>query len=194
MIQQILWLTQVEFDTLCVKSKHVDTTWHKQAMVNAQELDIRPCLGTALYDEITLQVATNTLTVANNALREMFAQALAYYTAKRAMYLGWGARVMPIGTVKNVDSTAENQTNYELSALRANLDSWANEYKSIAVKWLADNSDDYPLLPKEKCGCGRGNKCQNPGTYSPFYYLRNKPNPFKCPWFGCSNSHPHTHY
>ena len=184
MITQTLWLTQLEFDTLITKSKHIDTNWHKQNMVIAQELRIKPCLGDALYDEITNQIATNTLTVANNNLREQFAQALAYYTVVEALQNGWSSRHMPIGTIRNTDTSSDTLNNYEIAALKASTEARADQFKSIAVKWLHTNSALFPLLPKHLCG---HNSCKNPGTYSPFYYMRNRPSPFKCWPFRCGN-------
>ena len=119
----------------------------------AQQFFIEDILGTPLTAELTLQIANDTLTEANQALLLKIAPPLALYTQSIAMRsLTYSVVEKGITKLKSENSEALNST--ELGEYIQSTKEYAEMALELLVKYLCECSDLYPLwYPKSDCGC-----------------------------------------
>ena len=75
----ILLVDQTDFDTYTNHSKNIDVQQYRSSILVAQSVQIEPCLGTALYQELMTQKDTNTLTPDNITLLGYIAPTIVHY-------------------------------------------------------------------------------------------------------------------
>lgn len=165
----VLWIRQDEFSDSVIISGNLDAQWYRPSMVRAQKDRIRPCLGDPLFDEINTQITTNTLTVANEALRVRLAGAIANFTVYYAYSVGLHYRLENIGPVVNVDPTASSVDNdATIARLRSEYLDYAEKDLADVLKWLFTNAATYPLFSTSDCGA-TGCRPYTSAIYIPFY-------------------------
>lgn len=131
----------------------------------AQPFFIDDVLGTPLVAELTLQVADNTLTEANEALMLKIAPALALYTQYIAMR-GLTYTIAEKGIVKFKSENSETISEKELAEFIYSTKENAELAKELLIKYLCECSDQYPLWkPSQECNCNKYLKV-NEGTAS----------------------------
>lgn len=122
-----------------------DETLLSQLIWDVQELYILPILGTALYDELTLQTRTSALTAANQTLLFTKVQPVLVW-----MVLANGAHVFTYKFRKQgiVKQNSENSTSAdleEIDRMTKKFDTWAQSYAERLTKFLIENDTTYPL-------------------------------------------------
>lgn len=170
-----LWLSQEEINNLVTMSANIDPKWIRNAMVDVQLLYLRPCLGNKLYNEITGQIQTNTITILNETLRQTFGRSIAYYTIAKAIINGLRLRASNIGLSQNIDSTVNAGEKYDSASLRSELLHEADAFKAFALEWLIVNKASYPLFPQQFCCChgaNGGKQCGAIRNYFSVYPMR----------------------
>lgn len=152
----IYLLTEAELKELTPVAKGIEASDLVGAVRLAQETDILPNIGQPLYDELVEQVAASAVTPANEALLLRIKPWLAW-TAFRYVRQNLWARTVTAG-VTHTSAPQYNQVS------KAVLD-WADDthkarsqqYKLVALEFLAKNMADYPLYapqvpPKNNLG------------------------------------------
>jgi hypothetical protein len=118
----------------------------------AQELYIAPVLGDALLEELTSQIASNSLTENNSKLIVKIAPALSFHAVYQALPFHWASIVNKGVTIRE----SENSKGVNIRDI-AQLRRWIKDDAETLVKQLVDflykNKDDYPLWrPKNNAG------------------------------------------
>lgn len=128
----------------------------------AQEIWLRPVLGTAFYEELLDQVGNNNLTDENATL---LVQAAWPYlaTAFDYEYLPFAyAHISEVGVTKgksdNSDSVDLKDITYLQSQIRKNLEI----RKDYLIKFLQQHESSFPLWVYDECACGCSCKTLDP--------------------------------
>ena len=118
----------------------------------AEKIWLIPVIGLPLYEELLVQVNTNSLTEENSTLYLMLAPyisfAVIYESAPFLMYHFSDVGVTR-GKSDNSDSITINEANFISTRLRSTLETLKSNFK----KWMDDHSDSFPLYKPDNCSC-----------------------------------------
>lgn len=121
----------------------------------AQPFYIEPILGDPLVSELTIQIADNTLTPANQALLLKIAPVLALYTQFLGMR-GLSYSVVEKGLTKLKSENSEPLSEKELAQFIFATQENAERAKELLIKYLCECRDLYPLwMPSNDCNCNK---------------------------------------
>lgn len=133
----------------------------------AQEIWVRPILGTAFYEELLDQVGNNNLTDENATL---LVQAVWPYlgTSFDYEYLPFAyAHISEVGVTKgksdNSDSVDLKDITYLQSQIRKNLEA----RKDYLISFLRQHESSFPLWVYDECACGCSCKTNDPCGCNP---------------------------
>lgn len=128
------------------------------SIIDTQETYIRPLLCDDLYEEICEQIGSDTLSYANQALMCYVKE-----VHKRYAFADFLQRQQLVVTKESVVRKIANESEFvDMEAISSNVRMYQNYAKTFAaklVKFLTDNSDDYPLWANCRCSCGQGTNC-----------------------------------
>lgn len=166
----ILLVDQNDFKTYTNHSQNIDVQQYRSSILVAQSVQIEPCLGTALYEELMTQKDTNTLTPANVILMEYVSPAIVHYATYDIIPLFY-ARFENKGITTNNETTQTSVDMSYLKWLRGEEQVKADWYKTRLINYLNDNASLYPLYVPTNCGC-EGNDCKPRNQGIHFYKSR----------------------
>lgn len=120
----------------------------------AQEIWVRPLIGSDLLDEIEDQVEKNTVSPENaTLLTEGFLwQYLSYATCLEGLSFIW-AHFSEVGITIADSDQSKSITMKDLTYVEANLRRQTEFLKESVKKFICEHSDSYPLADMCSCGC-----------------------------------------
>ena len=126
----------------------------RQMILDGQRKYIYPIICQDQYEELQLQIETNTVTPANQLLLTNIKFCLAYYALYMALPF-YKLRVREQGVLNQTGDNGTNADLEELKYLRQQITQSAEIWEINLRQFIEDNSVDYPLI--YSCSC---NKCQ----------------------------------
>lgn len=120
----------------------------------AQEIWVRPLIGSDLLEEIEDQVEKNTVSPENaTLLTEGFLwQYLSYATCLEGLSFIW-AHFSEVGITIADSDQSKSITMKDLTYVEANLRRQTEFLKESVKKFICEHSDSYPLADVCACGC-----------------------------------------
>lgn len=145
MAANILFISEQYIKDTSYIDENVDIKLLRANILETQEIRVRPLVGTALYDELTDQINTNTLTPDNTTLLDNYiSPALKYWVLHDGAYI-LQYKIMNKGIVtRSSENAASVQTN-ELDRLMSFFKDRAEFYSDRVTKYLLENETTYPL-------------------------------------------------
>jgi len=119
----------------------------------------------ALYDQLLVEIAADTLTDANTALLPFVKDYLIYKTYARYL-LNANAMSTPAGIRVQVDATSDPASDKFVAELMRQAGNDANFYQDQLADFLDCNSTDYPLWEDTICDCRRQNRTLKGNSFS----------------------------
>jgi hypothetical protein len=165
-ISLTLFLSEDEFKTVIPASGNLKVTEGlKQSIWHAQQTYVYDVLCPALYDELILQVSTNTVTAANQTLLNNLKEMLAWYS-HYCYIVGSTFKIREMGPTR-LDGPGTVGDMDDVADLRKFALSAAENMKLRLIRFLNENIDDYPLWrTSPHCTCGSGDACDKKGYYA----------------------------
>lgn len=134
---------------------NIQTAKLKSYMGVIQEQFALKILCQALYDQLLVEIAADSLTAANTALMPYLKDYLIYKTYERYL-LNANALSTPGGIRVQSDATSEPASDKYIAELMRQADNDANFYQDKLVNFLDINYLDYPLWADTICDCSKG--------------------------------------
>lgn len=160
-MQYILFISESELkSTVPISTNTTITSPLRQIMYQAQIQYVRPIICIALYDELILQIETNTVSGLNQALLDQMKPMLAWRILYEFYPFSW-EKVREQSVVQQVGTTANPVGIEDLTYLRGNAKNFADRSEIEFVRWLNLNKLDYPLY---KCPCPETCSCVECGN------------------------------
>lgn len=132
----------------------------------AQEIWVRPLIGSDFLDELEDQVKNNTITPENATLLTdgFLWQYLSFATCLEGLSFIW-AHFSEVGITIADSDQSKSITMKDLTYVEANLRRQTEFLKESVKKFICEHSDSYPLADVCSCGCSSCN--QGKGLISP---------------------------
>ncbi len=150
----IAFITQKDFIRITGISPQMDFGWLGENLDQMQLLKLKPCIGDAFYNELEIQIDTNTLTPVNDLLLETYMKRyIAYQTyadSIRQMHI----RPQPKGLMVNKDETADPASEGSVVQFQRAVQNKADAFLIAMQRFLRENKTDYPLFESD-CGSGK---------------------------------------
>jgi hypothetical protein len=156
-------ITQAEWYNELPVSNQLDFGWIGKMIEKAQVQYLKPCLGEALYTEIETQYDTDTLTPANEILRDFHIKPFLAWRSYADSIIYLYARTEAKGIRVNTDDTSEPLTIGALTKMQQETANTADFYKITMLDYLNDNKDDYPAY---EFHCKQGCRKTDSGIYT----------------------------
>jgi len=157
---QTLFINEQQLKDIAPISTNVTiTSPTKQMILDAQRKYIYPVICQDQYEELQLQIETNTITPANQLLLTNIKFCLAYYTLYMALPF-YKIRVREQGPVNQNGDNGINADLEELKYIRQQVTMSAEIWQMSLQQFIEDNSVDYPLI--SNCGCTKCKPCGGP--------------------------------
>lgn len=122
----------------------------KQCIFDAQNFYIRPILCDLLYTELENQIIGASVSTANQTLLNEIAPCLSYFSLHQ--FLPYArSRVREQGVVNQTSDNGNSISLDEITYLRENALSSAKNYEILLLRFLQNNSADYPLWNNGCC-------------------------------------------
>lgn len=139
----------------------------------AEQIWIEPVLGTPLYEQILEQIKSNEVSDENSTLLvEAVYPYLAYAVAYEAMPLLW-ANISEVGITTGKTDNSESVDLKGLNYIQDHLRRQVEVRKDLAIKWLNEHSDSFPLYyPDCNISCSDNGKLNHPNPYLNIYKPR----------------------
>ena len=120
----------------------------------AQEIWVRPLIGTELLDEIEHQVEINQVSDTNSTLltEGKLWQYLAYATCLEGLGFIW-AHFSEVGITVADSDTSKSITLKDLTYIEAHLRRQVEFLKDSVKNWLCEHQESFPLMDCCACGC-----------------------------------------
>ena len=138
----------------------------------AQEIWIRPLIGSDLLDEIEEQVAEDNLSEENGTLMVdgFLLQYLAYATCLEALPILW-ANFSEVGITKGKSENSESVSLKDMTYMEGHLRRQVEVLKDSVKKFLCEHSDSFPALDCCLCGCSccEDSKLNKPNQWQQIY-------------------------
>lgn len=160
------FLTEPEFKEYTNVSLTMDARWYIHNIELAQISYIECELGKELSDELKDQIDNNTLTQENIDLLLKIKPALSYYTYYIALP-DIQFRSHDLGVRINTEPYSEPASGSQLKYFGDSILNKAERFKTVLLKFLEDNKEDYPLWKgncNKKCDYGKAPSLKYSGT------------------------------
>ena len=122
----------------------------KMRILDAQEKYIRPILCKDQYEQLQLEIETNTVTVVNQALLTQIKYCLAYYTVYQLLPYS-KIRIREAGPINQTGDNGVNADLEELKYLRQTTFESSQIWEIRLREFIEENKADYPLI--SNCSC-----------------------------------------
>lgn len=109
-----------------------------------QELEIKPLVGTGLYNEIQDQIEANTLSALNTTLLNMLRDALRHYVLADWQFESTAKNTNKGSQIMSGDSSQPASIDMLAQRVQRYKDK-AQVYADRVTRYLCENSSDYPL-------------------------------------------------
>lgn len=173
-----LFITDADFYSVAPVSQNTDVTASiLQMILQSQENYILPIICNDMYDELQLQINTNTLTVDNIDLLSYIKSPLAWFTLYEAYPFIW-AKAREMGVVKQKNDSVEAVDLTDVTYLRGQAYKNAKKGVERLVNYICNNKALYPLIKVISCnscgtcstGCNNDCTCGCKGKLSNIYF------------------------
>lgn len=158
-IQTLFMNEQTLKDIAPISTNVTITSPTKQMILDAQRKYIYPIICQDQYEQLQLEIETNTVTATNLALLTNIKFCLAYYTLYMALPF-YKIRVREQGPVNQNGDNGTNADLEELKYIRQQVTQSAEIWQINLQQFIEDNSADYPLI--SSCGCSKCQPCGGP--------------------------------
>lgn len=145
-------VTQDDFINRANLSANLYTPRFKQESGIEQERFAVKILCSALYDQLLIEIASDTLTANNNALMPFLKDYLVFKIYSSYLVDG-NLLATASGMRTQIDSTSEKATEEEMARAISKAQSRANFYEQKLLNFLECNKDNYPLWKDTICAC-----------------------------------------
>lgn len=140
-----LFISEKKFKEVSFVGQNLTMDKMKPVFVDVQELDIKPALGTALFNEIALQIVEDSLTPENETLLFEHIQPMMVRLAEaKAMEL-FSVQFVNKGSVRETGENTQNASMDELRSRVQALKQTGMEYRDRLERFLMANPTVYPL-------------------------------------------------
>ncbi len=145
-------VTKQEVIANAYSNSSIDESIFKDLYIDiAEQTHVRPALGQDLFDEIVSQNDAGTLTALNTTLLADFIKPSLYFYVKFEVTYENGIQTASLGVRENLDDFSTEVSFAKLAAYRRETFRQATLLKDKMIRFLDENSDDYPLF---KCKIG----------------------------------------
>lgn len=126
----------------------------------AQEIWVRPLIGSDLLDEIEEQVKNNTVSEENATLLTDGGlwQYLSYSTCLEGLPFLW-AHISEVGVTKGKSDNSDSLDLKDMTYVSQHLRNQVEVLKDQLKKWLCEHYDSFPTV--DVCACGCSNCCNH---------------------------------
>lgn len=152
-----LFFSESECKNLLPISTNIDITQLRTIMLQVQIQYATPLVCQALYDEIYIQIATNTVTLLNQALLDQIKPMLSWYTLYEFYPFCW-SKMREQSVVKQNTPYGDPVGLKDLTYLRGNAKDFADRLSLEFQKWINFNKASYPLY-SDCCNSCKCNPC-----------------------------------
>jgi len=157
---QTLFINEQQLKDIAPISTNVTiTSPTKQMILDGQRKYIYPIICQDMYEQLQLEIETNTVTVVNQTLLTNIKYCLAYYTLYMALPF-YKIRVREQGPGNQTGDNMINADLEEFKYLRQQVTQSAEIWEINLRNFIEDNKVDYPLI--ESCGCAKCKPCSGP--------------------------------
>lgn len=154
-----LFISEIEVKNTVPMSTNIDIKQLRTIILQTQIQYITPLICQALYDELSTQIETNTVTVLNQALLDHIKPMLAWFTYYEFLPFNWAKMREQSEVLQNTQFGTPVSQN-DLVYIRGNALDFANRLMIEFQRWLNKNKADYPLYSNccdvckcNPCGC-----------------------------------------
>lgn len=125
----------------------------------AQEIWVRPLIGSDLLDEIEEQVKNNTVSEENATLLTDGGlwQYLSYSTCLEGLPFLW-AHISEVGVTKGKSDNSDSLDLKDMTWVTQHLRNQVEVLKDQLKKWICEHYESFPLADVCACGCDSCNK------------------------------------
>jgi hypothetical protein len=141
----VLLISETKLKENSFINENVDDKLIRATIIQVQDMQIHPILGTGLYNEIKSQITSNNVSAANVTLLQDYIQPVIIWWVQADGTIPLTYKIMNKSIVKR---NSENSNPAELDELFAIADNFKNKaefYTKRLVKFLQANTDTYPL-------------------------------------------------
>ena len=139
-----LFATPLDLKKNSVISGNLDDDKLNFVIKNAQLIHIQNYLGTDLYDELQVKALAGTLSAVQELLIDDYiSDMLVWWSLTEFVSVG-AYTISNKGILKHTDETAETVSKAEIDALVLRYQKTAGYFTERLVRFLCDNSTDYP--------------------------------------------------
>lgn len=132
--------------------KNYDLTDIENFLPIAEQIHIIPILGTALYEELLEQVASNSLTDENSTLLLEVYKVEGIAVLYESLPFVW-AHVSQVGITKGKSDNSDSIENKDISYLNTHIKAQLDYAKKYLRDWLDEYAINFPLYKKEDNDC-----------------------------------------
>lgn len=145
MTQDVLWMSETYFKDNSILNDNVDWKVVQPIMIMVQDQNIRPILGTALFDEIADQIYSHTETAANTTLLNLYVRkCIIYYVLSElapALKYRYHNKGVMVRNSENSQAASLDEIQFEISRWKQK----AEQQAEYVTKYLIQNNTTYPL-------------------------------------------------
>lgn len=141
----VLFISENKLKESSFINENVDDKLIRATIIQVQDMQIHPILGSALYSELKTQITGSSVTAANQTLLKDYIQPVIVWWVQADGTIPLTYKIMNKSVVKR---NSENSTPADLDELFAISDNFKNKaefYTKRLVKFLQANTDTYPL-------------------------------------------------
>jgi hypothetical protein len=116
----------------------------KKVIYNEQETKIHNLLGSKLYRALLQEATDNVITGKRKECIDEYIRPALYQYAYRAAVLHLNLRVTDKGVMVQSDDNAAQANESQVHHLRADIKNKADFYAELAIRFICENSGDFP--------------------------------------------------
>lgn len=132
--------------------KNYDLTDIENFLPIAEQIHIMPILGTALFEELLEQVASNSLTDENSTLILEIYKVEGIAVLYESLPFVW-SHISQVGITKGKSDNSDSVDNKDLAYLNTHIKAQLDYAKSYLKNWLNEYAVNFPLYKKEEDCC-----------------------------------------
>ena len=125
---------------------NVDDKLIRATIIQVQDMQIHPIIGTGLYNQIKTQISGNTVSAANTTLLQEYIQPVIIWWVQADGTLPMTYKFMNKSVVKRNSENSNPADLDELFAIADNFKNKAEFYTKRLIKFLEANETTYPLF------------------------------------------------
>jgi len=141
----VLFISENKLKENSFINENVDDKLLRTTIIQVQDMQIHPILGTGLYNEIKAQITANTVTNANRDLLQDYIQPVVIWWVMADGTIPLTYKFMNKSVVKKNSENSQSADLEELITVANNFKNKAEFYTKRLIKFLESNDTIYPL-------------------------------------------------